>query len=113
VSAIAGDRTSLLQFNSEVTHPTAGNGLAFRLVLPVSAKDVELFALADTLNELEISGIDIPPSFGAWAFLPQFNGVAYTGFWPNCMYVLGTVGSIAAWCRTRSRFARQVIVNRN
>jgi hypothetical protein len=108
VSAIAGDSTSLLQFNSAVTHPTAGNGLAFRLVLPVSPNDVELFALADTLNELEISGIDIPPGFGAWAFLPQFNGVAYTGFWPNCMYVPGTVGSIAAWCRTRSRFAKQI-----
>jgi hypothetical protein len=113
VSAIAGDSTSLLQFNSEVTHPTAGNGLAFRLVLPVSPADVELFALADTLNELETSGIDIPPGFGAWALLPEFNSVAYTGFWPNCMYVPGTVGSIAAWCRTRSRFARQVIATRN
>jgi hypothetical protein len=29
------------------------------------------------------------------------------------MYVPGTVCSIAAWCRTRSRIARQVIANRN
>lgn len=113
VSTMLGNSTSLLQFNSEVMHPTAGNGLAFRLLLPVSPKDVELFALADTLSELETSGIDIPPGFGAWAFLPQFNGVGYTGFWPNCMYVPGTVGNIAAWCRTRSQFARQVIANRN
>jgi hypothetical protein len=113
VSTIVGDRTSLLQFNSEVRHPTAGNGLAFRLVLPSSAEDAELYTLADTLNELEVSGIDVPPSFGAWVLLPQFRSVAYTGFWPNCMYVPGTVGSIAAWCRTSSRTARQVIANRN
>jgi hypothetical protein len=108
VSAITGDQTSLLQLNSEVRHPTAGNGLAFRLVLPVSPKDVELFALADTLNELELTGVDVPPAFGAWAVVPQFRSVAYTGFWPNCMYVPGTVGSIAAWCRTRSNFAKQI-----
>jgi hypothetical protein len=108
VSAIAGDRTSLLQFKSDVTHPTAGNGLAFRLALPVSGGKAELHALADTLNELEITGVDVPPAFGAWAYLPQLRSVAYTGFWPNCMYVPGTVCSIAAWCRTRSRFAKRI-----
>jgi hypothetical protein len=113
VSAIAGDITCLLQLNSEATHPTAGNGLAFRLLLPVSADEAELCALADTLNELEVSGVDVPPGFGAWAFLPRLGSVAYTGFWPNCMYVPGTVGNVASWCRTRSRIARQVIANRN
>ena len=103
----------LLQFNSKVTHPTAGNGLAFRLLLPVSADQAELYALADTLNELELSGVDVPPGFGAWALLPRSGSVAYTGFWPNCMYVPGTAGHIAAWCRTRSRIARQVVASRN
>ena len=113
VSAIAGDSTSLLQLNCEVTHPSAGNGLAFRLMLPVTAGEAGLFALADTLNEIEVSGDDVPPGFGAWALLPKFNSVAYTGFWPNCMYVPGTVGNIAAWCRTRSSMARQVIAKPN
>jgi hypothetical protein len=113
VSAITGDQTSLLQLNSEVTHPTAGNGLAFRLVLPLSGEHEDLGLVADTLNELELTGVDVPPAFGAWAVVPQFRSMGYTGFWPNCMYVPGTVGSIAAWCRTRSRTARQVIGNRN
>ncbi len=113
VSAIAGDQTSLLQLNSEVTHPTAGNGLAFRLVLPVSAEETDLPVLADTLNELEIAGVDVPPAFGAWAYLPPLNSVAYTGFWLNCMYQPGTVANIAAWCKIRSKVARQVIGNRN
>ena len=113
VSAIAGDSTSLLQLNCEVTHPSAGNGLAFRLMLPVTAGEAGLFALADTLNEIEVSGDDVPPGFGAWALLPKFNSVAYTGFWPNCMYVPGTAGNIAAWCRTRSSMARQVIAKPN
>ena len=113
VSSIAGDSTCLLQFNSEVTHPAAGNGLAFRLLLPVSADEAKLYALADTLNELELSGVDVLSGFGAWALFPRSGSVAYTGFWPNCMYVPGTAGNIAAWCRTRSRIARQVIANRN
>ena len=113
LSAITGDSTSLFQVNSGVTHPTAGNGLAFRLALPVSADDTDLVTLVDTLNELEISGVDVPPAFGAWALLPQLNSVAYTGFWLNCMYQPGTVANIAAWCKIRSKVARQVIVNRS
>jgi hypothetical protein len=113
VSAIGGDRTSLLQLNSEVTHPTAGNGLAFRLALPVSAGEADLHTLADTLNELEIAGVDVPPAFGAWAYLPQLKSLAYTGFWLNCMYQAGTVANIASWCKIRAGFARQVIANRN
>jgi len=113
VSAVSGGRTSLLQCFSQVVHPTAGNGLAFRLILPVTSDEADLLTLADTLNELELSGIDVPPAFGAWAYLPKLQSVAYTGFWPNCMYLPGTVRSIAAWCHFRHRTARQVVANRN
>ena len=95
------------------TEPTADNGLAFRLVLPLSSEQEDLGLIADTLNELELSGVDVPPAFGAWAVLPQFRSVGYIGFWPNCMYRPGTIASIASWCKIRSKVARQVIVNRS
>ena len=83
----------------------------FRLVLPVSGDWGELVEHATKLNLLEIDGIDIPPGFGAWSVIPQFQGVGYTGFWPNCMYRPGTVSSIAAWCFTRNRIAQRVFGN--
>ena len=111
VSAMTGDQTSLLQMNSTTTHPTAGNGLVFRLVLPVSGDERELAMCANKLNVLEIDGIDIPPGFGAWSVIPQFQGVGYTGFWPNCMYRPGTVASIAGWCLLRNKIAQRVVSN--
>jgi hypothetical protein len=106
-----GGQTSLLQMNSTITHPTAGNGLVFRLVLPGYGEQEDLAAQATKLNLLELDGVDIPPGFGAWAVLPQFQGVGYTGFWPNCMYHPGTTASIAAWCFTRNRIAQRVFGN--
>jgi hypothetical protein len=111
VSAMIGHRTSLLQMNSTIRHPTAGNGLVFRLVLPVSGTEEELAQQAAKLNLLELDGIDVPPGFGAWAVLPQFQSVGYTGFWPNCMYQPWTVNTIAGWCFTRNRLAQRVFSN--
>ena len=111
VSAMTGDRTSLLQMDSKITHPTAGNGLVFRLVLPISGDQEELSGLATKMNLLEIDGIDIPPGFGAWSVIPQFQGVGYTGFWLNRMYRPGTVASIAGWCLSRNRIAQRVFGN--
>jgi hypothetical protein len=75
MSALIGDQTSLLQFNSEARHPTAGNGLAFRMVLPVSGENEDFNLIQNTLNQMELGGIDVPPGFGAWAVIPQFNSV--------------------------------------
>lgn len=113
MSALVNDNTCLLQFDSGARHPTAGNGLAFRLVLPTSDETKDINFVQNTLNEMELGGIDMPPSFGAWAALPQFNSVGYVGFWPNCMYRPGTVANIASWCALRSRIARQVIGNKS
>jgi hypothetical protein len=108
---MTGDQTSMLQMNNTITHPTAGNGLVFRLVLPVSGDWEELAAHANKLNLLEIDGIDIPPGFGAWSAIPQFQGVGYTGFWPNCMFRPGTAATIAGWCLLRNRIAQRVFSN--
>ncbi len=111
ISSMIGGQTSLFQMDNAITHPTAGSGLVFRLILPVSGEHEELTAHATKLNLLELDGIDIPPGFGAWSVMPRFQGVGYTGFWPNCMYQPGTVASIAAWCFTRNRIAQRVFGN--
>jgi hypothetical protein len=111
VTSITGGRTSLIELNSAVCHPAAGRGLAFRMRLPISADTGELEQMADTLNELEVTGVDLPPGFGAWMVVPQTGSLGYAGFWPNCMYRSGTVANIASWCKIRSTTARQVIGN--
>ena len=81
-------------------------GLVARVVEPggaLAAARVALGRLAD------LDPADVPPAFGAWAYLPKLKSVAYTGFWPNCMYIPAVVGNIAAWCHMRHRTARQVI----
>ena len=110
-SAILGDRTSLLQFSCDNPHPVAGNGLFFRLDLPVTLEREQLAEMANMLNVVETNGIDTPPFFGAWCSQLDNGTVTFVGFWPNCLYKPGTVANIASWCRLRSRIARQVIGN--
>jgi hypothetical protein len=112
VSAISGGQTSLLVLSTTERHPTAGNGMHFRLQLPVSASPERLQEMARSLNVLEMTGIDMPPSFGAWAVHDSDYILTYTGFWPNCIYLPGTAFNIAGWCMTRSRIARQFVGNR-
>lgn len=109
VSAMAGDRTSLMQFDNSAAHPTAGNGLWFALYLPIFAEEVRLNALAVELNNVEIFLPDVPPCFGAWAVSPDGKSLVYQAFWPNCMYQPGTVANIAVWCKGRSALAKRVI----
>ena len=109
VSAVTGERTSLMRFENDVTHPTAGNGLRFALYLPISADESHLHTLAIELNNVEIYGTDVPPCFGAWAVSPDGRSLVFQGFWPNCMYQPGAVANIAMWCHGRSGLAKQVI----
>ena len=113
VSALSGGHTSLLVLNTTERHPTAGNGLHYRLQLPVSASPARLEGMAQSLNVLEMTGIDMPPSFGAWAVRESDNILSYVGFWPNCIYLPGTAFNIAGWCMSRSRIARQFTGNRS
>ena len=111
VSAIAGDSTSLLEICADVPHPAAGNGLFYRLRLPLNLSDDEARSLAARLNRAELEGVDTPPFFGAWCTLPESGTLSFTGFWPNLLYRPGTATNIAFWSWARSRFARQVIGN--
>jgi hypothetical protein len=111
VSSMTGHQTSLFQANGAVAHPTAGNGLAFRLILPTAGGEYELAPLATKLNLLEADAIDMPPGFGAWSYVRHFQALGYTGFWPNCMYRPGVLFTIASYCLARSRFAQLAIAN--
>jgi hypothetical protein len=110
-SALLGDLTSLMTFHADMAHPVAGNGLYFKLDLPVTLAREQLAECANYLNVYETTGVDIPPFFGAWGSRLDNGTVSYTGFWPNCMYKRGTVANIASWCRVRSNIARQAIGN--
>ena len=111
VSAIAGDRTSLFQVSADVAHPSAGNGLYYRLDLPLTFDDEEAKQCAAKLNRTEAEGIDTPPYFGAWCSIPKSGRVSFVGFWPNFLYVPGTVSNLVFWNWSRSRIARQLLGN--
>ena len=110
-SAILGDSTSLMRFDTQIPHPVAGNGLFFRLDLPLTFDREQLAKYANFLNVFEVNGTDTPPFFGAWCSQLDNGTLTYIGFWPNCMYKRGTVANIAFWCRSRSRIARQALGN--
>ena len=111
VSAIDGDCTALLEIRADQPHPSAGNGLFYRLSLPASFSDNEAREWAAKLNRAELEAVDTPPLFGAWCTLPKSGTVSFAGFWPNMMYQPGTVTSLAFWLWARSRFARHVLRN--
>ena len=111
-SAMLGDCTSLLQIRADQPHPSAGNGLLYRLDLPVNFAANEAHRCASLLNRYEVNGVDTPPFFGAWCSQPNSTTLSFVGFWPNMLYIRGTVTNIAFWCASRSRIARQVIGNR-
>jgi hypothetical protein len=110
-SAVLGDSTSLLQLQADMPHPVAGNGLFFKLDLPMTLDRKQLAEFANYLNVIEAKGVDTPPFFGAWCSQLDNGTLTYAGFWPNCMYKRGTAANIAFWCGVRSRIARQAIGN--
>ena len=109
VSAMVGDCTSLLEIRADQPHPSAGNGLFYRLNLPVNFSDDEASDWAARLNRAELNAVDAPPFIGAWCSMPKSGTVSFAGFWPNMLYQPGTVTSIAFWSWARSRFARHVL----
>jgi hypothetical protein len=111
-SAMLGDSTSLMRFQSDMPHPVAGSGLFIRLDLPVTLEREELADCANYLNLYESKGVDTPPFFGAWCSQLNNGTLTYIGFWPNFMFQKRTVVNIAFWCRARSWIARQAIGNR-
>ena len=94
---VTDDETSLLTFQTEARHPHLGNGLFFKLELPTAFPDGKLVELVHYLNRLEVTGVDVPPFFGAWCSRITTRRIAYVGFIPNIAYWPGSVMQIAAW----------------
>lgn len=104
VSAIAGDLTGLLTMQADMPHPSWGNGLFFKLELPMDFDDAA--GLANRLNLDELHASDAPPFFGAWCGVPQGRGIAFVGFWPNALYHPSSALNVAVWMMNRDRVAR-------
>ena len=111
VSAMLGQRTSLLRIRSDESHPLAGNGLFYRLDLPPDFDEEEAKSWAARLNRIEAESIDTPPFLGAWTTRTGSRTLSFAGFWPNVMYQRGTATNIAFWCAARSHLARLMIGN--
>jgi hypothetical protein len=111
VSWVTGDETSLLTFQTDMRHPNLGNGLFFKLELPVAYDEERLVELVHHLNRLEVTGADVPPFFGAWCSHIKTRRIAYVGFLPNLMYWPGSVSHISGWLKIRAQNARAAIGN--
>jgi hypothetical protein len=105
VSAMLGHETSLLTFQTDMPHPALGNGLFYKLELPIHLDEDELVTFANKLNQIEIESVDSPPFIGAWCRKFNPSGIAYVGFWPNFLYQPGTVLNLAVWMLHRNRQA--------
>ena len=111
VSWVTDDETSLLTFESGMRHPNLGNGLFFKLELPDAYFEEQLVELVHYLNRLEVTGVDVPPFFGAWCSHIKSGRIAYVGFLPNLAYWPGSVSHISGWLKLRAQTARAAIGN--
>ena len=111
VSAMMGHKTSLLTFHSNMAHPSLGNGLFFKLDIPLPLDEDELIYFANKLNQVEMELADSPPFFGAWCSHIENGLLSHVGFWPNLLYQPGTVLNIAVWMRMRSNQAKAFVSN--
>ena len=68
-------------------------------------------ALARKLNRQEVTGVDAPPSFGAWCAHANWVRLTYVGFIPNVLYVPGSAGNMCSWLLPRAKQARALIAN--
>jgi hypothetical protein len=99
-------RTSLFQLVTDQPHSLYGNGVLARLELPVAFDEQTGPALIDELNRWELSGIDLPPLFGAWCLGPR--APTFVSFIPN-QYSVGLPGllqNLTVWAHGRHVRAR-------
>lgn len=108
VSAVMGHKTSLLMIKANEPSPLWGNGIFFKLELPLQFEKVEVARLSNRFNLAELNATDAPPFFGAWCNV-QNRRLAFVGFWPNFLYQPGTALNIAVWMMHRSQISKTII----
>jgi hypothetical protein len=110
-SAMLGDKTSLLTFQTDMPHPALGNGLFVKLELPMQFPMEELSQIANKLNWVELESIDAVPFVGAWTASLGTNTLAHVCFWPNFMYRKGLILNLCFWMGHRNRHVRAFVEN--
>ena len=108
-SAVAGHQTSLMMLQANMPHPVLGNGLFFKLELPLQFEETEVVDLSNRMNFAELNAIDSPPFFGAWCTKKESGRLAFVGFWPNLLYQPGTAQNIASWLMHRSQISKAML----
>jgi hypothetical protein len=111
VTAIKGDRTSLLMITSDEPHPALGNGLLCRLHLPLRLPDGEALKIANDLNLFELNAADAPPLLGAWCCDTDLSGLVHVAFWPNFMHYPATILHMTQWMMKRNHIVRSYLTN--
>lgn len=112
MSAVLGDKTSLLQLQADMPHPVLGNGMFFKLELPIEPDKTKQDNLCAQLNRFEFNATDAPPFFGAWCVNNNSGGLAFVGFWPNVLYRKGNALNVAVWMAGRNKMVRGFFENR-
>ena len=99
-------RTTLFQLVTDQPHSVYGNGVLARLELPIAFDEQTGPALIDELNRWELSGIDLPPLFGAWCLGPR--APTFVSFIPNqyCVGLPGLLQNLTVWAHGRHVRAR-------
>jgi hypothetical protein len=108
IAQLAG-RTSLLTLRTNEPHSLYGNGILARLELPLPAAGEEAVALVGELNRWELSGVDLPPLFGAWCLGPR--APTFVTFVPNQMAQFGLLQNLTMWSRVRALRVREWLRN--
>jgi hypothetical protein len=111
ISAMFGDQTSLLTLSTHEPHPILGNGLFYKLELPLVFESERQIEVANALNVAEWNSYDTPPLFGAWSTVPDRGTVAFVGFLPNLVWFTDSATWVSAWLANRNGIAREMIEN--
>lgn len=109
-SAMFGHKTSLLTLTNHHEHPAAGKGLLFVLKLMGGRQADEAASMAHRLNWKEYKGLNMAPMSGSWVTTPGGRGrtgLAFTGFWPNTVYLRGSARSLVFWMLHRNEWVKK------
>jgi len=94
-------RTALCQMSIKDPHPFLGHGLLTTLHLPLPVNDNQaLGEVVTQLNQIEATGIDMPPFFGAWC-VGQGGRPAFVSFVPNELLRVGLHSNVMSWMAER------------
>jgi hypothetical protein len=105
-----GTDTALVRLFATEKHPQLGNGLLATLQLPMVDDDLTMAKEAAELNFLEAVSWTNFPQLGCWHTNQNRGnqeGLAFSLFIPNALYMPGLASRTAAWFFQRARWVRE------